>query len=444
MTVIYILLALVVLLIMITVHEFGHYIAGKIFGFKINEFSIGFGPAMYKRTRKDGEVFAIRTLPLGGYCAFEGEDEDGKDKPGSFNSQPAWKRLIVLLSGVAFNFLFGILTGAIFLFVVGNPVSKITNTISNQGVTTYGLKENDIILAVNGKSVEYYRTFSQMSAQFGENEEFYVTVNRDGQIVDIKTKKQKFPAFYFISDNAGFRDSIFVYNNESYSKITENEFQALRQSIVNTSTESEVGDAQGKGDAIKSLFSNYFYKLNDEYKSLQDDNIYSLLIEGDEKQKIYPFITYVKSGIGFGAIHSEVRKPYTVLESVVKAWPFCFDLCDKILDALGGLFTGTTQLEEMGGTITAVSQIAEISQMGIKYFLLLLPLLAMNLALFNILPIPSLDGARALFVLIELIFRKPVPRKIEGWIHTVGLFLLLGLVIFFDVYHFSIAAKLIL
>ena len=64
MTILYILLALVVLLIMITVHEFGHYIAGKIFGFKINEFSIGFGPAMYKRTRKDGEVFAIRTLPL--------------------------------------------------------------------------------------------------------------------------------------------------------------------------------------------------------------------------------------------------------------------------------------------------------------------------------------------------------------------------------------------
>ena len=79
MSLIYILLALVVLLVMITVHEFGHYIAGKIFGFKINEFSIGFGPALYKRTRKDGEIFAIRALPLGGYCAFEGEDEEGKD-----------------------------------------------------------------------------------------------------------------------------------------------------------------------------------------------------------------------------------------------------------------------------------------------------------------------------------------------------------------------------
>ena len=84
-TFLYILLAIVVLLVLITVHEFGHYVAGKILGFKINEFSIGFGPAIFKREKKDGELFAIRALPLGGYCAFEGEDEDGKDVPGSFS-----------------------------------------------------------------------------------------------------------------------------------------------------------------------------------------------------------------------------------------------------------------------------------------------------------------------------------------------------------------------
>ena len=71
-------------------------------------------------------------------------------------------------------------------------------------------------------------------------------------------------------------------------------------------------------------------------------------------------------------------------------------------------------------------------------------MLSMNLALFNILPVPSLDGARAVFVLIELIFRKPVNRKVEGYIHTIGLFLLLGMVIFFDIYHFAVAARLLI
>ena len=119
-------------------------------------------------------------------------------------------------------------------------------------------------------------------------------------------------------------------------------------------------------------------------------------------------------------------------------------MCGLILSALGGLFTGSTPLKEMGGTVTAVSQIAEISQMGLGYFLLLLPMLSMNLALFNVLPIPSLDGARSVFVLIEMIFRKPVNRKVEGYIHTIGLFLLLGMVIFFDIYHFAVAARLLI
>ena len=76
MIVLYILLAIFVLLMMVTIHEFGHYVAGKLLGFKINEFSIGFGPALFKKTKKNGEVFSIRLIPLGGYCAFEGEENE--------------------------------------------------------------------------------------------------------------------------------------------------------------------------------------------------------------------------------------------------------------------------------------------------------------------------------------------------------------------------------
>lgn len=446
MNLLYILLALVVLLVMITVHEFGHYIAGKIFGFKINEFSIGFGPAIFKRTRKDGEIFAIRALPLGGFCAFEGEDEDGKDNPEAFNRKPAWKRLIVLLSGVTFNFLFGILTAAIYLFVTGYAVPKVTGVVSNQGVETYGLKENDIILAVDGKRIEAYRSFSMISSKFEENEEYTVTVNRDGNIIDIKTKNQKFPSFYFINNEKIFAEKIFVYENEQYRALTQNEVESLNDALMSKSTADETTDeGKGSGLAIKSLLDHCYYKTgNNTYKSLVEEDIFKLLIKGDEENEIYPLISYASAGLNAGFIQTVVGQDYSILEAAGKAWPFSFYLCDTILEALGGLFTGATELKDMGGTVTAVSQIAEISQMGIEFFLLLLPLLAMNLALFNILPIPSLDGARAVFVLIEMIFKKPVPRKIEGWIHTVGLFLLLGLVVFFDIYHFAVAAKLLM
>ena len=70
-----VLLAVVILLAMVTVHEFGHYVAGKVLGFKITEFAVGFGPAIFKkRSKKTGEIFALRVIPLGGYCAFDGED----------------------------------------------------------------------------------------------------------------------------------------------------------------------------------------------------------------------------------------------------------------------------------------------------------------------------------------------------------------------------------
>ena len=105
MIVLYILLALVILLLMVTIHEFGHYTAGKMLGFKINEFSIGFGPALFSKTnKKNGEKFSIRAIPLGGYCAFDGEENDTETET-SFMKQKPWKRLIVLFFGAFFNFL---------------------------------------------------------------------------------------------------------------------------------------------------------------------------------------------------------------------------------------------------------------------------------------------------------------------------------------------------
>lgn len=432
-TFLYILLALVVLLVLITVHEFGHYIAGKIFGFKINEFSIGFGPAIYKKTKKDGEIFAVRALPLGGYCAFEGEDEDGKDKPGAFNTQPAWKRLIVLLAGVTFNFLFGILTAVIYLLVSGYSTTCVVRTVKTNTTECMGFEKGDIVISADGKTVEAYRSFASILAKIENDREFTVTVERNGEIVEIVTKKQKFPAYCFLPRCQDFEGKLFTKIEGVVTEININDFE---DSLMKIETKEDlktylnaIFDSQEKAEEGN---------IEDSYGSQVDS-----LTEVSEELG-YAKIVVASSGYGTGVIQTYVAQKYSFFEAVAKAWPFCFYLCGLILSALGGLFTGATALKDMGGTITAVSQIAEVSQMGIDYFLLLLPLLGMNLALFNILPIPSLDGARAVFVLIEMIFKKPVPRKIEGWIHTVGLFILLGLVVFFDIYHFAVSARLIL
>ncbi len=501
-TILYILLALVVLLVLITVHEFGHYCAGKILGFKINEFSIGFGPAIYKKVKKNGEIFAIRALPLGGFCAFEGEDEDENednenkdnaekdnpenknkmdyavagasvdqiqqpdDQPASqaskvkkdenvselkvakkaefFNSKPAWKRLIVLLSGVFFNFLFGILTAAIYLMSSGYTVTQVTNYVTQSGIEALNFQKGDIIIAVNGKSVEAYRSFTSMIEDF-ETEEFIVTVERDGETIEITAKKQYLSAFYYVSYETYFEGKLFQIDPDT-KQVVSLSVEDFVDAIISIDTSSETEESEkGKGGALYAYLSTVYKTAENagdpEYSYANDID---LLLSGDEDNGIPVIIAYSDAGLGVGIIQTYVQRSYSFFECLYKAWPFCFYLCKLILVSLAGLFTGAVSVAEAGGTITAISQIAEISQWGINYFLLLLPMLSMNLALFNILPIPALDGARAVFVLIEMIFRKPVPRKIEAIIHTVGLFALLALVIFLDINHFFFAWSFLL
>lgn len=438
MKLIYILVALVVLLVLITVHEFGHYCAGKIFGFKINEFSIGFGPAIFKRTRKDGEIFSVRALPLGGFCAFEGEDEDGKDKPGSFNTMAPWKRLVVLLSGVTFNFMFAILTSAIFLFVSGFSTVQITSTINQQGVVTQGFLKGDVVVAVDGKSIEAHRSFSSLVSKYGQDEEFTVTVERDGNVMDIVSKKQKFPAFYFVAYTEMFDGKIFTKDGNNYNAINIDDFV---NSINSATTEFETTENAGTGEALKEYLSTVYYKQGDFYSPLSSQM--QILLNGSAEQNVPQSIVYSPASTSIGIIQQYVAREYGFFESIFKATPYCFYLAKTIFVSLIGLFTGAIAVSEAGGTITAISQIAEITEMDFSYLLLLVPMLSVNLALFNVLPVPSLDGARSIFVLIEIIFKKPVPRHIEGWIHTVGLFILLALVVFLDINHFATASYIL-
>ena len=164
------------------VHEFGHYIFGKIFKFKINEFSIGFGPAIFSKTKANGEKFSIRTIPLGGYCAFDGEDEE-KDSPTAFNKQKPWKRLIVLFGGVFFNFIFGLIMSVVYLSMAYYSLPQIV-AISDGNTNQFMV--GDVITEVNGDKLDYYKVSSNTLNQFvkkiskyGEGEVITLTIIRE-------------------------------------------------------------------------------------------------------------------------------------------------------------------------------------------------------------------------------------------------------------------------
>lgn len=345
-SVLYIIVALLVLMIMIVIHEFGHYTAGKIFKFKINEFSIGFGKALFKKTKKNGEVFAIRCIPLGGYCAFEGEDEDGKDNPEAFNNRPWWQRIIVLFCGAFFNFLSAIIFSIVLLCVIGSGLTSIESTtevLPSQYVdSAVVLEVGDIVEKVNGVKCTFLNGgFHGMTANIKDDEVVTLTVQR---VVD------------------GKKQTIDVQIKKHAKTITE---------------DGETKDVYQFG--VTSKYHNY----------------------------------------GFG-------------EALLKSVPFCFEFAWEILKILGGLFVGKG-FRNLGGPVATISSIATAASASMLNLLLLFPLIAINLAVFNLLPIPALDGARMVFVLIEAIRKKPINRDVEAKIHGIGLIVLFSFVIVMDI-----------
>ena len=177
MIVAYILLAVVISLFMVLIHEFGHYIVGKILKFKITEFSVGFGFPIFSHTsKKTGEKFSLRIFPLGGYCSFYGEDEEKESPdPLAFNNQKPWKRILVFFAGVTANFLTAIIFSWILLCCNGYDVPQIAKDVVYQE-NVY--QAGDVITHINGKKIDF---------AFGEN---YVTLVNNERIVAIE-KYQK-------------------------------------------------------------------------------------------------------------------------------------------------------------------------------------------------------------------------------------------------------------
>lgn len=182
-----ILAALLFFGIIIMTHELGHFTFAKIFKVKINEFAIGMGPAIFKK--KKGETdYSVRALPIGGYVAMEGEEEESADE-NSFNKKPAWQRAIIIVAGAAVNLLTGLIIMAVILStsdLIGTP--SITAFADSASSNKNGLMLGDKIVAINGDKVytEYDLSFFMMR---DKDAVIDFVVERSDELVSVKSVK---------------------------------------------------------------------------------------------------------------------------------------------------------------------------------------------------------------------------------------------------------------
>ena len=417
-----ILLALLILLVMITIHEFGHYVAGKILKFRINEFSIGFGPAIFKHTaKKSGELFAIRLFPLGGYCAFDGEDgldeengegnetsdggtmseedpfenfssapsEETEEAPapalhketapptasdaagenqeraraagGKFTEMAPWKRIIVLLSGAAMNYLLALLLILAMFGGFGQSLIEVRGVqVTEEFPAEYSFAAGDIMLSAEGRDL--YLTTDIAQAVSGK---------KAGDIITVR---------------------VAAKTEEGYEE-TERKIM-LRSDVPELSSTEVTGVWKALGIGIEEREDGRYYML------------------------------------------SSVSYRFGFFETVGRSFVYSFKIAGSIFRIIGELFTGKIGIDVLGGPVTTIKMTSEIATTGLRNFLEIAAYIGVNLAVFNLLPIPALDGSKIVFTLIEWIFHRPVPRKIEAVIHLVGIVLLLGFAILVDVLQF--------
>lgn len=179
-------IAILMLGLLILVHELGHFITGRLLGFKINEFSIGMGPKLFSKEKK-GILYSLRAIPMGGFVAFHGEDEEDND-PRAMNNMPWYKRAIVMFAGAGFNILFAFILTAIIVCSVGYYAPKL-DTIDEKSALYAVAQQGDIIYAVNGKKLVSPAEFSTELQKIGDNETIEFSVLRDGEKIKYQTTR---------------------------------------------------------------------------------------------------------------------------------------------------------------------------------------------------------------------------------------------------------------
>ncbi len=420
------LLAFLVLIgVLVLVHEFGHFIVAKAFGVKVEVFSIGFGPPILRK--KWGEtVYQIALLPLGGYVKLYGEDEESEEArkdPRSFYAKPPWQRILIALAGPFFNFLFAVFVfWVVYLFPQKVPAyiyqtPKVGYVETNSTAQRIGLKPGDLIVAVNGVKV---RSWEQLDKLLRENtgKEVTLTVKRGNEELHLRLKL----SFDLLKRGLG----ILPYVPPEVGKVEPG------------SPASQVGLKPGdRIVAVNGVKVHSWWELPKLVQSSggrpirltieRNGKLIDLTVVPQEVKLPNGQVRYIL-GVEAPIEYKEVRiGPLEALKLAIEKTWFLTVLTLKVL---WGLLTGQVPLNTLGGPLAIAGYAGEAAKMGLVAFLSAMGVLSVQLALFNLLPLPLLDGGLALLFLIEWIRGKPLPQKFKQWWTQIGLVLILTLMVF--------------
>lgn len=459
MKILYILLFILFLSILVVVHELGHFTAAKIFKVYCQEFSIGFGPALFHKKRKNGETyFSIRAIPFGGYVSMYGSDEpleEGTNVPieRSLKGISKWKRAIIMAAGIFMNFILAIVM--FFASAQFFPEKKIyvdqVESVNDSIAYKAGILTNDIISYLTLDKEYLKKEDKDKTLYYFDNEGLAYYKNDEGNetsqsnisvcllLSGVTFSRLNFDRYlkaYVISSSSdGTAHNYYdVLDNEALIKIEFNISTYVFDEDGNPIFET---DEEGNIVYQKDEKGNIVYQKDEEGNKIpipiQKTNKHNIILnkisEEKDNKTIYKFEPL---GLSF-KLYSH-RNSFS--EAFVKTFKNFGEGSTLIFRSLGDLIIGKGW-DQVGGPIAIYQQSTlMLIENGFGYFLYLWALISVNLAIFNLLPFPGLDGWHLLVLAIEAIFKKEVPEKAKNIVSFVGmilLFALMGLVLIKDI-----------
>ncbi len=414
--------------LIVFIHEFGHFITAKKFGVQVNEFAIGMGPKLFQFHRGETK-YSLRMLPIGGYCALEGENEES-DNERAFINKPVWQRMIVIVAGAFNNIVLGLIMMTI--LTAQSPAFSST-TVSDFAQAAFtsksGLEVGDKLLNIGGYKINCSRDIQ------------FAVAMLDLKIVDGGD-------FSIYREDCGYT-LLRQYTSLKAEDYTDDELRAITEAFneginkINVCASKEEADriTQETLAAVNELSGKDYVPEKQEYmperKRFRTD---VTVLRGGVETTLYDvdFYTYLgeddQPAVAIDFTVEPVEKTFLTLVS--ESWNSTFSVVRMIWKSLFGLVTGTYGMNDMAGPVGAASVVTQAAQVGLKTsfldavnnILYMMMIITVNLGIVNLLPLPALDGGRFLFMVIEVIMRKPVPQKYEGWVHAAGFILLLGFI----------------
>lgn len=389
---------LIILCIVASIHELGHFIAAKLMKIDVNEFSIGFGPKIFQKKYKETK-YSLRWIPLGGYVSIEGEGEKS-EKLGSYSNKSPIAKIFVLVMGVVFNIIlamFILVSISLFKPTYNNQIKELSQ---DSVLTSAGVIAGDKIVKINGLDIDIARDLTNKS--FIESKTSNIEILRNSEIITF--------------ENVNTRKTIGVIGVA---------FKFEEGKVLNIVEDILPGSVADKAD-LKS--GDKIIRIND-IEMLNAENIINVVRNNPLKEVVFLIdrngteITKILVPETQDIFDLGINSTETINTTLPLAFENSINTVLTVAGSYADLLKGKVKIDEVSSIVGIGVVVSKTS--GMVEYLSMLALISLAIGIANILPFPPLDGGKIVFVILNVIFRNKISEKVEGITSLVGFGLLI-------------------